>query len=96
MSRTKRKIRRWKRNSDTTEIIEGGDAKVSHGWWGNRRMKPYAKTPAVHKERASKTCHVAGYSKGVSKYDKLITKNANRSRKKAYRQQLKKELQNEL
>ncbi len=59
-------------------------------------MRPWTKEVRPLKEQASKTDHVGGYSKGVSAYDKLITKNANRSKKKAYRQQLKKELKDEL
>lgn len=41
------------------------------------------------KFKAVKTDHVGGYSKGVSQYDKLTTKNANRSMKKSARQEAK-------
>lgn len=63
---------------------------------GGRKMMPYTKKPNTYIERAYKTDHVPGRYKGVSSYDKLITKNANRSHKKAYRQQLKRELENEI
>lgn len=41
---------------------------------------------------AHKTDHVGGYSKGVSKYDKLVTKNANRGLKKSTRQKVIREI----
>lgn len=90
MSRTKRRIRKWDNN--TTIITEGGDAQVSRNWWGRRKMLPYAISPNVSKSRASKTDHVGGFSKGVSRYEKLITKNANRALKKAFRQKQKLEI----
>ncbi len=96
MSRTIRNIRKWSIDEDTVKIIKGGDKQVNHNAWGNRKMPPYATTPSVFKDRATKTCHVNGFMKGVSKYDKLITKNANRSLKKSIRQQLKNELKKEL
>lgn len=48
------------------------------------------------KLKAEKTDHVGGYSKGVSRYDKLITKNANRAMKKGARQESKKNLKKDL
>jgi hypothetical protein len=50
-------------------------------------MKPFA--GYKQKYKAQKTDHVGGFSKGVSTYDKLIARNANRSHKKATRQALK-------
>jgi hypothetical protein len=41
------------------------------------------------KLKAEKTDHVGGYSKGVSGYDKLITRNSNRAMKKGARQESK-------
>lgn len=43
----------------------------------------------VPKLKAEKTDHVGGYSKGVSEYDKLITRNSNRAMKKGARQESK-------
>lgn len=79
------------------EIAEGGDAMVSKGWWGNRKMTPYTKKGLNDsKFRTEKYKGMPGPAKGISEHDKLVTRNANRSKKKAYRQQLKKELQDEL
>lgn len=39
-------------------------------------------------------CYTSGWMKRISKTEKLVTKNANRSRKKALRQEVKRELQN--
>lgn len=69
--------------------------KKTKTWNKGTKMRPYTKNPGDLKEKASKTDHVGGYSKGVSAYDKLIARNVNRSKKKAYRQQLKKELKDE-
>lgn len=96
MSRTKRKIRRQKNRGSlrgAKEIIEGDDSKAKHfkGWWGNRKMRPYTSKPNDQKFEAESYTGTA-----PTKNDKLITKNANRSRKKAYRQKLKKELKDEL
>ncbi|GGH28341.1 hypothetical protein FAZ19_19760 [Sphingobacterium alkalisoli] len=55
-------------------------------------MKPYTIKIGSPKLKAVKTDHVPGASKGVSKYDKLITKNANRSGKKSLRQRVKNDL----
>lgn len=55
-------------------------------------MKPLDKKQGRPKFKAEKTDQVGGYSKGVSTYDKLITKNANRSRTKSARQQEKLEI----
>ncbi len=86
MSRTKRK-----KIKDGKLLTSIGDAQVEHNWRG-RKMTPYAVTPAVFKDRATKTDHVPGKAKGVSKYDKLLSRNANRSLKKGMRQKLKKEI----
>lgn len=61
-------------------------------------MKPYLKTKqqGAPKLKAVKTDYVPGTAKGVSKKDKLVTKNANRSRKKAARQEAKKQINEEL
>ena len=52
-------------------------------------MKPYLDEHSMGspKFNAEKTDHVPGTAKGISKKDKLVTKNANRSRKKAARRQ---------
>jgi len=44
------------------------------------------------KYKAVRTDHVSGYSKGVSDFDKLTSKNANRAVKKSARQQAKLEI----
>lgn len=62
----------------------------------SKRLRPYAVERKPIKYTADKTEYVPGTLKGVSKFDKLITKNANRAIKKAFRQRLKKELQDEL
>ena len=71
----------------TLEEVDDGDSKIFRP---HRKMTPYSKSKWVPKFKASKTSHVGGYSKGVSKADKLNTKNANRSFKKGARQQGKK------
>jgi hypothetical protein len=91
MSRTKRKIRKWKRDLNEIRIVEGGDAQVGHGWWGNRKMRPYSKRPNEIKFKAESYTGTA-----PTRNDKLVTKNANRSIKKALRQYLKKQLKDEL
>lgn len=77
-------------------IKTGGDAQVDNSSWSERRMKPYTKDIGFGKMVASRTCYTTGYMKGVSHYDKLTTRNANRSMKKSMRQQNKKEIQLEL
>jgi hypothetical protein len=57
-------------------------------------MKPYSNNN--YKVYAEKTDHVSGYSKGVSKTDKLLTRNENRSFKKQERVKAKKEINDEL
>jgi hypothetical protein len=57
-------------------------------------MKPYSNNNT--KLQAEKTDHVSGYSKGVSKTDKLVTRNANRSFKKQERTIAKKEINDQL
>ena len=52
----------------------------------SRKMRSYSAEREQFKFKASKSEYVGGYSKGVSAYDKLITKNANRSIKKSMRQ----------
>lgn len=87
MSRTKRNFRK---GYAPEYLAEGGDAQNT----GNdfkKKLKPYAKEVRPMKEKAAKTGYVGGFSKGVSRYDKLVTKNANRALKKSYRQQLKNE-----
>lgn len=51
-------------------------------------MKSYSNNNA--KLQAEKTDHVSEYSKGVSKTDKLVTRNTNRSFKKQERTKAKK------
>lgn len=55
-------------------------------------MKKYAKRSAVKLKTANKD-GIPGTTKSISKYDKLITKNANRADKKRMRQQSKNEIQ---
>jgi hypothetical protein len=54
-------------------------------------MKKYAKRSAV-KFRTEKKDGIPGEVKSISKYDKLITKNANRGLKKQVRQKAKKDI----
>lgn len=63
-----------------------------------RKTKPYVTDKEIGsgKFKATKTDLVPGTSKGVSKYDKLITRNANRSKKKALRQSVKLLIKKEL
>ena len=86
MSNTRRKTLKNYKPFVLEEVDDGeiGNFKT------HRKMAPYAKTKGVPKFKAHKTAHVDGYSKGVSKADKLNTKNANRSFKKGARQQGKK------
>lgn len=58
--------------------------KQKKNWKKGKRLTPYATTP--FKFKATKTCHVGGNMKGVTDYDKLVTRNANRSLKKGIRQ----------
>lgn len=93
MSRTRRKIRRWKRGEPGREVVEGGDAQLGYAKGGTthkRKMKPYERKEGNLKFRPIED------GKKITKEAKLVVKNANRSRKKAYRQQLKKELKDEL
>lgn len=96
MSRTKRKIFKggWE-PSDGKYLTEGGDAWVDHHRYGNRKMKPYSKEKSPIKYKASKS-EWAPPNKSITKNEKLSTKNANRSLKKGFRQQLKRELKEEL
>lgn len=57
-------------------------------------MKPLLtdKAQGNPKHRTVKSKHVDGYTKGVSNYDKLTTKNANRAMTKGARQQSKRQL----
>ncbi len=92
MSRTKRKVRKGTFRQDGTKIVEGGDAWAKNNRWIRRKkMKPYTKKPSYGKYETDRT-EFGRFAKGVSANDKLVTKNANRSRKKGVRQQLKKEL----
>ena len=86
MSNTKRKALSGYKPY-TLEEVDDGEIR---SFKAHRKMAPYAKTKGVPKFKAHKTDHVGGYSKGVSKADKLNTKNANRSFKKGARQQGKK------
>jgi hypothetical protein len=56
-------------------------------------MRPYERDPGRWKYKPEAD---RNRSNKVTKLEKLVTKNANRSRKKAYRQQLKKELKDEI
>jgi hypothetical protein len=57
-------------------------------------MKPLLrdKKQGEPKLKAEKSDHVGGYSKGVSQYDKLTTRNANRGMTKGVRQESKRNL----
>lgn len=89
MSRTFRNIKKDK------SIVKGGDAQVE-SWDHSNRLTPYTKKKNIGKYKATKSSFVGGYSKGVTRADKLDTKNANRSLKKAFRQELKNQLKQEL
>ena len=54
-------------------------------------MKPYLpnKAQGSPKFKVEHCDHVPGFAKGISKFNKLEIKNANRSRKKAARQEAK-------
>lgn len=98
MGKTKRKVFKggW-RPSDGKCMGKGGDTQVDHHRYGNRKMKPYAKDKSPMKHKASGSdCYQSGYMKRISKSEKLEAKNANRSLKKGFRQQLKRELRKEL
>ena len=63
--------------------------------WKNinaKKMKPYLadKDTGEMKFHPERMEYVDGYTKGVTATEKLITRNANRSKKKAMRQQSKK------
>lgn len=58
------------------------------------KLKPYTIDIGVGKFKATKTDHVPGEAKGLSSWDKLVTKNANRSKKKALRRKLKNQIKN--
>lgn len=63
-----------------------------------KKLTPYLKDKdkGVLKYKADRPDGIPGSSKGISEYDKLIVKNANRSRKKGARQQFKNDLNEEL
>ena len=64
---------------------------------GQRKLTPYQKDPGDLKFEPEKPQIKQWGTEGkITAHEKLVTKNANRSRKKAYRQQLKKELKDEL
>ena len=86
MSNTRRKTLK---NYKPFVLEEVDDGEIGN-FKAHRKMAPYAKTKGVPKFKAHKTDHVSGYSKGVSKADKLNTKNANIGFKKGARQQGKK------
>ena len=96
MSRT---IRNIKRGYNSLEIVKGGDAKNRNEGWGyqtKHKLRPYTVTPSIFKAKATKTDHVGGYNKGVSKFDKLLTRNCNRAQKKKVRRLAKKQIQNDI
>ena len=68
-------------------------------WMANaKKMKPYLadKDKGAWKYRAVKSEYADGFTKGITQSEKLNVKNANRSRKKAMRQQSKQLIQEEL
>jgi hypothetical protein len=91
MSRTKRK-----QISETGSEELVGDAKINAYNARNKKLTPYIKNKSDFKFKATHTYLVPGKWKGVSAYDKLITKNANRSKKKALRQKIKLDIKKEL
>lgn len=98
MSHTTRKIRKGGFRSPV-KIEEGGDAQARHhndAWVSPKKMKPYAVKPGFRKMKAAKSSMVTGFQKGITKTEKLAIKNANRSVKKAVRQQTRKGIDREL
>lgn len=93
MSRTKRKGLKGYNPQRLEDNL--GDAQIDD-WPRNRKMRPYAITPGVNKYKAVKSCYATGFTKGVTKRDKLITRNANRAFKKGFRQQTKQQIKKEL
>jgi hypothetical protein len=59
------------------------EAYVGKNYKGHQKYKPDASE-----------CYTSGWMKRISKTEKLVTRNANRSRKKSARQEIKKEIQN--
>ena len=61
-------------------------------------MKPYTKDKhmGAPKFKAERPSGINGGAKGISAYDKLVIKNANRSRKKSKRQESKKIIKDEI
>lgn len=57
-------------------------------------MKAYQKKPGMPKYKADRHDGIPGTAKGVTKGAKEKARNANRSRKKAIRQQAKKDINN--
>jgi len=78
------------------EIRELGDAQIDKNIGRRKKLTPYQKKPGDWKYRPEKADGGVGWSNKITAHEKLVTKNANRSRKKAYRQQLKKELKDEI
>lgn len=88
MGKTKRKQIDYITNKE--KVL--GDAQVYGDNFRSKKLKPFAKEVRPLKYYARKTDLVSSFQKGVSRYDKLVTKNANRSIKKAKRRQDKNEL----
>ena len=61
-------------------------------------MKPYVKDIGFPKEKnhSGREWGITGWMKSISKYEKLNTRNANRSHKKGVRQQSKIQIKKEL
>ena len=97
MSRTKRKIKKSNYGQNYGDngsvIIEGGDAWVRrNGKLSRRKMTPYTKKGLDDvKIKADSYTGMA-----PTPQDKLVVKNANRAKKKAFRQKLKLELKDEI
>ncbi len=94
MSKTKRTLRRGY-NPEYILKEKGGDAQVRPFRIGKKKLTPYT-GKGTFKFVPERTDHVSGYSKSLSKYEKLVTKNANRSMKKKVRQKVKKEILEEI
>jgi hypothetical protein len=85
MSRTVRNILT---SYQPKKMKQGGDAQVDNGLRGNRKMKPYTTDIGSGKfvNHSGREWGCTGYMKSITRYEKLTTKNANRSMKKSMRQ----------
>lgn len=87
MSKTKRTLRKGY-NPEYIRKEKGGDAQVDSFKIRKKKLTPYT-GKSTYKFEPERSEYVPGTSKGVSKYEKLVTKNANRSMKKSVRAKIK-------